>query len=337
MTPAALQTDSDARFDAIFLPDERLPGGTQRPAASRYTRAVITACVLHIAAIGWACFQADRQDTANPSEAPIAGLVFAQSAPVAEAEPAAAPSASEATASAPTAIDPIVAAPAEPFTETIATAEPPAETETVQPPQAAPDPIAEIAQAEPMPTPEPTPDGLLEPAPSMAPSMATETANIPLPPLPVQVPPPARVIHAARQAVTSRLSATSGSQPIAAPQGNPTADAQATASQRDDTATARAIAEAMASFEARIRGAVQAAVHFPHAAQMMGLTGRAQVFLEYRAGLVGNLSLARSAGTPLFDDAALDAVRSANYPKPPPELGERLLRLLVWVEFRHQG
>lgn len=93
----------------------------------------------------------------------------------------------------------------------------------------------------------------------------------------------------------------------------------------------------MASLESSIRGAVQAAVRFPPAAQMMGLTGRAQVFLEYRAGTVGNLSVTHSAGTPLFDEAALHAVRSAAYPKPPPEIGDRLLRLLVWVEFRHQG
>ena len=67
---------------------------------------------------------------------------------------------------------------------------------------------------------------------------------------------------------------------------------------------------------------------------MMGLAGRARVQLDYRGGIVANPALVQSAGVPVLDDAALAAVRTAHYPVPPPEVGDRMLRLLVWVEFR---
>jgi len=89
-----------------------------------------------------------------------------------------------------------------------------------------------------------------------------------------------------------------------------------------------------AALEARIRDAVQAAVHYPAAARMMGVTGRARVLLDYRSGAVTSPTLMQSSGTPLLDDAALAAARTARYPAAPPEVEGRLLRLLVWVEFR---
>jgi len=93
-------------------------------------------------------------------------------------------------------------------------------------------------------------------------------------------------------------------------------------------------ADAEARLEARIRDAVQAAVTYPSAARMMGLTGRARVLLEYYAGSVDNPTLAQSSGTPMLDSAALAAARGAHYPKPPPDLEGQRLRLLVWVEFK---
>ena len=86
--------------------------------------------------------------------------------------------------------------------------------------------------------------------------------------------------------------------------------------------------------EARIRDAVQAAVRYPAAARMMGVTGRARVQLNYRDGAVDRPSLAQSSGTPMLDRAAISAAQVARYPATPPELTGRLLRLLVWVEFR---
>jgi protein TonB len=89
-----------------------------------------------------------------------------------------------------------------------------------------------------------------------------------------------------------------------------------------------------ARLEGRIREAVQAAVHYPPAARMMGVTGRARVLLDYQGGAVDNPTLAQSSGAPLLDTAALAAARDAHYPKPPPDLEGQRLRFLVWVEFR---
>ena len=86
-----------------------------------------------------------------------------------------------------------------------------------------------------------------------------------------------------------------------------------------------------------IHDAVQAALHYPAAARMMGLTGKAGVAFAYRDGaVVGAVQVERSAGMAMLDDAAIAAVRSAHYPKPPPALANRVLPLLIWVEF-HAG
>ena len=92
-------------------------------------------------------------------------------------------------------------------------------------------------------------------------------------------------------------------------------------------------ADGQAELEARIRAAVQAAVRYPATARMMGLSGRARLLLDYRAGAVGGVSLAQTAGAPALDDAALAAARTAHYPPAPPDVGDRPLRFLVWVEF----
>ncbi len=99
------------------------------------------------------------------------------------------------------------------------------------------------------------------------------------------------------------------------------------------TASATASADAESALGGRVREAVQQALRYPPAARMMNLHGRARVLLEYHAGLVDRFELARSAGSPLLDDAAMAAAREARYPKPPPEIGDRSLKFLVWVDF----
>jgi protein TonB len=93
-------------------------------------------------------------------------------------------------------------------------------------------------------------------------------------------------------------------------------------------------ADQEADLEARIRDAVQAAVRYPAAARMMRISGRARVQLDYRSGGVESPMLAQSSGAPLLDEAALAAARGARYPMAPPAIEGRLLRLLVWVEFK---
>jgi protein TonB len=92
-------------------------------------------------------------------------------------------------------------------------------------------------------------------------------------------------------------------------------------------------ADLEAALSARIRAAVQAAVHYPAAARMMGITGRARVMLTYRDGAVGGPALAQSSGVAQLDEAALAATRTAHYPPPPPAVAGQALRFLVWVEF----
>ena len=108
--------------------------------------------------------------------------------------------------------------------------------------------------------------------------------------------------------------------------------ATAAASARPAQTGAPHEAGAVASLQGQIRAAIQAALRYPPAAAAMQLTGRAQVQLEYQSGSVRNIQLARSAGSPLLDRAAVSAVRDARYPAAPPEIGDRPLLLLVWVE-----
>lgn len=75
-------------------------------------------------------------------------------------------------------------------------------------------------------------------------------------------------------------------------------------------------------------------MHYPPAARMMGVTGRARVLLDYRSGSVTSPMLAQSSGASMLDDAALAAARTAHYPPAPAEIQGQLLRLLVWVEFK---
>ncbi len=88
-----------------------------------------------------------------------------------------------------------------------------------------------------------------------------------------------------------------------------------------------------AAFGARVREAVQDAVHYPASARMMGVTGRARLELAYRAGTLSGAALVQSSGTAMLDDAALLAAKAAHYPPSPPELGDRMLRFLIWVNF----
>ena len=78
---------------------------------------------------------------------------------------------------------------------------------------------------------------------------------------------------------------------------------------------------------------MQAALRYPAAARMMGVTGRTRVAFAYRDGAVDGIGVVQSAGTPMLDVAALAAVRSARYPPPSDAIAGQTLRLLVWVEF----
>jgi protein TonB len=93
----------------------------------------------------------------------------------------------------------------------------------------------------------------------------------------------------------------------------------------------------LTALEARIDMAVRRQATMPPAAIRQRREGRAQVRFSYVNGAVDSIALAQSSQSRLLDDAALQAVRLAAYPAPPPVLHGRRLALLLWIDFRLQG
>jgi protein TonB len=91
--------------------------------------------------------------------------------------------------------------------------------------------------------------------------------------------------------------------------------------------------DALASWEARIRRAVQDAAIYPASARLLHRDGRAQVRFDYDRGTIEAASIAQSSHVDALDNAALAAVTRAAFPAPPPELGPQNLTMLVWVQF----
>lgn len=173
------------------------------------------------------------------------------------------------------------------------------------PPAPAPPPPPPVPQPEP-PPPQPVP----QPSPKPPPPK----------PAPRRKRPPPKIVK-----------------PVEAP--NPeTASVQYPAAPAPSVPAPRApSADAMASFDSKVRAAVEAAVRFPYAAEMMRQYGRARVEFDYRDGAVSSIRLVQSSGFALLDPAALAAVRDARYPPPPPELRGRALHYVVWVRFRAEA
>ena len=174
------------------------------------------------------------------------------------------------------------------------------------------------------------------------PQVAAPDSSVATLPDPPPVTPPPRAVNrqarlsAAHHAVTAQQVKISTDPPQ--PNGTSPASAAAqtppnSASTAQRASLAAHAADQQSVFQARVRDAVQAAVHYPAAARMMGLTGRARVQLDYQNGVVDDPSLAQSSGTPMLDHAAITAAEAAHYPAPPPELAGRFMRFLVWVEF----
>ena len=87
------------------------------------------------------------------------------------------------------------------------------------------------------------------------------------------------------------------------------------------------------SFEAALREAIQATVHFPEAARLMHLQGRTLVRFTFRDGHVSAIRIVTSSGVPPLDQAAIAAVRNAPCPPTPAALAGRALSFEIWVRF----
>jgi TonB family protein len=90
----------------------------------------------------------------------------------------------------------------------------------------------------------------------------------------------------------------------------------------------------LARLQTEISDAVRAASHMPEAAVRQHREGRARVAFTYMDGFVQAASVVQSSASRLLDDAALRAVRTAQYPAPPPQARGHRLSMLVWIDFR---
>ena len=88
-----------------------------------------------------------------------------------------------------------------------------------------------------------------------------------------------------------------------------------------------------ASFRSAVKASVQAAVRYPYAARMAHVSGKALVSFSYHDGTASHVSIIASSGYAMLDNAAKQAVETASYPPPPPDLSGRTLQFQVWVRF----
>ena len=175
---------------------------------------------------------------------------------------------------------------------------------TPPPPPALPPMTLQLVQPEPPkplppapPKPKPTPRPILRPVPRPTPApIKTVTPPSPLP-SPVQAPPPPPV----------KETPPPSPPPVSA--------------------------AVKADYLAQVKGAIQAAVHFPEAARMLGQSGKVLVRFYLQDGRISRVSIVQKGSLDDFNAAALAAVRQAKLPPVPAGLQGKSFDLQVWVEF----
>jgi len=90
------------------------------------------------------------------------------------------------------------------------------------------------------------------------------------------------------------------------------------------------------AFRAAVRGAIQRAVRYPPAAQIMAEEGAVEVAFDYRVGRSENVHITHSSDSTLLDEAALRTVRSTRLPRAPEGLRRQVLHFRIWIRFRLQ-
>lgn len=207
----------------------------------------------------------------------------------------------------------------------------PVELAYLPPPEPTAEPPPDKVASEPVPASAST--APFEPIPDAAPEPATSVPPVITSVAPRPADPPSRPV-AHRPPMSRPAARAPGTQP-AVPAASGPVSAESAAPMSAAASAAAAAAERLVedTLRGRIREAVQAASRCPAAARMMGLAGRAGIAFDYRDGaIVGGIQVTHSTGMPVLDGAALAAVREAHYPKATPEVGARVLRLLIWVE-----
>lgn len=210
--------------------------------------------------------------------------------------------------------------------------------------------IAAVAwwSSRPAPPPPPPPIQIVLEAPKPAPK--TVAPPVPKPPEPKPIPKP--VVKPQPKPIVHNVQPKPVQPPPQQPAPEPTPKVQAPPAPAPDTHPAMPVAaptppapppppappapdvaSIKATFEAELRSAIQAAVHYPQAARLMQLTGKTLVGFDFRDGVASNLRVVTSSGADLLDKAAMDAVRNAPYPATPKELQGKTLAFTIWVRF----
>jgi protein TonB len=97
------------------------------------------------------------------------------------------------------------------------------------------------------------------------------------------------------------------------------------------------LARMTVTFKDAVRSAVKSAVHYPRAAQVMSIEGATEVGFEYQDGAARHVRVVRSSGSPILDQAALNAVRHASLPAAPAALNGQILKFRIWLRFHFNG
>jgi len=95
-------------------------------------------------------------------------------------------------------------------------------------------------------------------------------------------------------------------------------------------------AEPSAEYAAKVHAAVQAAHYYPPAASSLRYSGKVRVEFHLRDTTPSELRLLIVSGIGMIDRAALQAVQTAHYPEPPPEIQGTDHVYQVWVEFNRK-
>lgn len=173
---------------------------------------------------------------------------------------------------------------------------PPTPPKMVTPP--APLPKPEV-QPKPNPTPKPTP----HPRQIFHKAMQ-EAAPVPIPPSPAPSP---------VQAPTPKVVVPTPPPPPSAPPIN------------------LAVRE---EYLSHVKGAIQAAVHFPESAKMLGENGRVLVRFTLHNNQISAVNIVQKGSMSAFDSAAMAALRNTQLPAIPKGLEDKIFALTVWVEFK---
>jgi protein TonB len=187
----------------------------------------------------------------------------------------------------------------------------------------APAPQAPPAPPPPKPIPPPPKPVVPPPVPVPPPPPMPVAPPVPVPPplapphhMVTHRPPPRR--HAAPPRVTPPVQQPP---PVEQPQPPAAAPAAPSAGELD-------------LFQAEMRRAVQAAAVNPASAELAHEAGVVRLSFIYQDGVASGITVIASSGFPLLDQAAIQAVRNAQFPPQPPDFAGRADQVVVDVIFR---